>query len=74
MNCSKPIYVKHKPDGKILQVRCCELPNNEPGDFDVVFQYYYNGKWIIDNSICSPNYSFYVPEDEIKGVQVLMDI
>lgn len=58
--------VKRLADGKLFKVRCCKIKNGIEGDFDIIFQYYENGEWITNDDICSPKFTFHVPQKNIE--------
>lgn len=71
-SCSMPHVVRRLSDEKLFYMRCCEVFNKYTNEHDIEFQVFKNGKWINDSSICSPNYNFYVPDNEIKNLQLFL--
>lgn len=63
--------VKRLSDNAVFPVRCIEKPNER--DFDILFQIFDQGHWktLEGNSISE--YTFYVPEEERRGLQLLMN-
>lgn len=75
MSCSKTHFVKRKSDSKILQIRLCQVfKKSNDGDFDLIWQFYNGEKWVTDDNICSPDYSFHVEKKEIESIshQILL--
>lgn len=70
MIISSTHLIKRLTDGKILQCRCCQIPNEK--DFDIVWQVFENDKWKDVKKIPNTLYSFYVPEDEKPNQQTEM--
>lgn len=65
-------FVKRLSDGKILRIRCSEIPKGNDGDFDIVWELL-DSKWKVIETPKHSEYSFAVKKEMTTSYQLTID-